>query len=232
MDIRSGHRIERILLQLSWIQRRQHRIIDSVMAHFGRAAVKSIVDSLKLRAQELPTTPDYSLLLDDAEPLEFVNKLAYSVEFDEALIIKELLLKASPYPNHVKEQILFGARNAGQDAGRFVLQKDLQRKFSLIELFQAVDSIYFQETPGEHNYFVSLRPMGSVSIHNERCRHIDAWNSAGADPIFMEQIQSLWIQGVVDILATNVHFQRTHSIPRGDEFGLWHFIPRDKHVEL
>lgn len=232
MDIRASHPIDRALSQLTWLQKRQYRIVDSVMAHFGRASIKAIVDSLALKAPILETITDYSFLLGDSEPIEFVRNMAFAVEHDEALVIKELLAKASPYPQHVKEQILFGTRNAGQDAGRYILQKDLQRRFSLIELFQAIDSVFFQSIPGEHDYFVSLRPMGSVNIHYERCPHLKAWQAAGADTIFMEEIQTHWIQGIIDILSPNVHFQRIHSIPKGHEFGLGQFIPRDKHVEL
>lgn len=232
MVMKRDHRVEQILNQLFWIQRRRDRISDSVSSHFGREKVSLLLKGLSLKAPQLSPNFDYRLLQQGKSDEEFVRELALHVEYDEALVVKTLRERASPYPAHVDEQILFGARNAGQDAGRFILQRDIDRSFTLPEVFQAIESLSYLGLASDQNYFVTLRPLGHISVHHERCPHLKAWTEAGAEVLFQEKLQAAWTRGIIDILSPQTFFERKYSIPRGDAFGLDYYIPGDKNINL
>jgi hypothetical protein len=226
--------IERVYQQLLWIDRRRDRILSSVSAHFGSSLVEKIVAPLK--ESPLLGCPDYSSLVDERGPRDYLAALAEDVESLEAGTITLLRKHVSVYPEHVDEQILFGARTAGQEAGRSFLATAKPAlsgggaQLGVPEAVQAIFELTYNGLPWEKNHFLCLRALGGSTVHFARSPHLKVWKKAGADPKFLYLVKSNWISGMLDILSPLTVFSSHQAIEQGAEFGLAHFYLRDQHA--
>jgi hypothetical protein len=227
--------IEKVFEQLLWVVRRRYRIVESVQAHFGRQLVDRVLEAVPPPPLPLSDQADLPPLLDEKEPLEFLSSLAFEVVRNEAATISQLRGHVSVYREHVDEQILFGSRTAGQEAGRsFLAQppagKPRPESLSVPEAVQAVFELNFTGIPGEKNHFLMLRSQGGSSAHFVRSPLLAAWASAQADPRFLYDMRCEWVRGILDILSPRVEFHPASAIERGNPFGLEHFYLRGAHA--
>jgi hypothetical protein len=210
-------------------------MIESVMAHFGREQVNKIIEQAKIGDPPLANEPEFFALLNDHDALEFLRDLAKAVETYEAGIVTALRRHVSIYREHVDEQILFGSRTAGQEAGRIFLShsKPAIRKRSHLEIPEAVQAVFeltYCGLPGEKNYFLSLRAYGGCSVHFQRSPHLAPWSAAQAEPKFLYGVKSEWICGILDILSPETIFSTSSALEHGHAFGLAHFHLRAQHA--
>lgn len=219
--------------QLRWVERRRIRMQDAVSAHFGREKAQAVMQNLEGKLR-LYTAKPLLEIINELEPDVFLRKLAFTIEKQEALLIKEFIAHLSPYPEHVRDQILFGSRCAGQEAARFYLSKnkDVAKNppLSLTTTMAIIRQLYFNGFETDRLFFTSVRPLNDVMIHYKACPHQRAWEAAEADLEFMTEVQKTWIDGLLDILANNIIHYYSHSIARGEPYSLEHFVYREKHV--
>ncbi|MGE3260366.1 MAG: hypothetical protein AB7K68_01170 [Bacteriovoracia bacterium] len=227
--------IERVYSQLRWVHLRTFRIIESVKAHFGREQVSKIIEKSGIGNSPLANEPDFFSLLNEKSAEVFLSELACSVEKYEAGIVTALRRHVSIYREHVDEQILFGSRTAGQEAGRLFLSHSKpairqRTHLDVPETVQAVFELTYSGLPGDKNYFLSLRPMGGCSVHFNRSPHLAPWAAVEAEPKFLYGIKSEWICGILDILSPDTIFSTTSSLEHGNKYGLAHFHLRGQHA--
>ena len=238
MKSRISPDIELVYEQLLWIERRRFRIVENVSAHFGRPLVDRILGSAEILASPLSGEPEFRKLIDEREPEVFLRELALAVEKNEAAVITRLRSHVSMYREHVDEQILFGGRTAGQEAGRFFLSrtpvanvaKPRSSPLSVPESVQAIFEMNYTGLPGERNHFVMLRSQGSSTVHFVRSPHLEAWKAAGAEPRFLYDLRCEWTKGILDIVSPQIVHSTAKSIEKGSEFGLEHFFFRGQHA--
>ncbi len=235
MKSRISPEIELVFAQLLWIERRRFRLVESVSSHFGNALVQRVLGGAGLETSPLEQEPDFSTLLDERDPADFLRHLAELVEKNEAATITRIRSHVSVYREHVDEQLLFGSRTAGQEAGRtFLSLSSVARprpgSLGVPEAVQAVFEMNYTGLPGERNHFLVLRAQGGSSIHFSRSAHIAAWNSVSADPKFLYQVRCEWVRGILDIISPQVEFSTPQSIEQGGAFGLEHFYLRGQHA--
>jgi hypothetical protein len=233
--VRISPELVKIYQQLRWMELRRKRIIDSVSAHFSHKSVSQILEKENLLQCPLDLDLDLSKLIDERDPEEFLINLASIIELNEAKTISCLRKHISVYQNHVDEQILFGSRNSGQDAGRQFLSNfkkydKASSHLEPIESIQAVFDITYNGFPKDKNYFLVLRAQGGSTIHFERSPHLSNWQKAGADPKFMHLVKVEWIKGILDILSSSLAFTYTQSIECGSKFGLAQFYAPNFHA--
>lgn len=224
--------IERIYQQLLWIERRRARVLASVSAHFGKSIVEKLTKEI---ISPLAGEPDYSTLVDETGPERYLAKLANEVEQLEANTVSALRKHVSVYPAHVDEQILFGARTAGQEAGRTFLASAKpaitgRSHLEVPEAVQAVFDLTYNGLPWEKNHFLCLRALGGSTVHYTHSPHLSAWKSVGAEPRFLYELKSEWIKGILDILSPETEYSSSQAIEQGAEFGLAHFHQREHHA--
>lgn len=237
MPLKITPEVERVFLQLLWIEHRRARIVGSVGAHFGVQKITAILEKEKLLPAPLAGEPAFQDLLDDREPEDFVASLAREVDRHEAATITALRKHVSIYQKHVDEQVLFGSRTSGQEAGRSFLAKSRlamrgRQKLSITEAVQAVFQLTFNGLPEEKNHFLTVRPFGGTTVHYTRSPHLISWNEAGADAKFLYGVKSEWIRGILDILCPDASFVTSRSIEKGHEYGLAHFYRKGLHAGL
>jgi hypothetical protein len=225
----------KIYQQLRWMEQRRKRIVDSVASHFSKKSVFQILEKENLTTCPYQLDLELSKLIDEREPEDFLIDLANTIEFLEAKTITCLRKHTSVYQNHVDEQILFGSRNSGQDAGRQFLatfKKYDKTAYHLepIESVQAVFDITFNGFTKDKNFFLVLRAQGGSTIHFERSPHLKNWQNAGADPKFLHLVRVEWIKGILDILSSKLAFTYTQSIECGADFGLAQFYSPNIHA--
>jgi hypothetical protein len=236
MDSPTTPELEKTYEQLLWILRRRFRVVESVRAHFGKANVERALGTQDAPPLSLDREAELSELLDERDPVRFLADLAFAVERYEAETVARLRAHVSVYRDHVDEQILFGARTAGQEAARTFLeaQAPLGRPrletLSVPEAMQAVFDLGFAGLPGDRNHFLVLRSRGGSSAHFSRSPHLEAWLSAGADPRFLYDVRCEWVRGVLDIVSPRVNFHPSSAIEQGGAFGLEHFYLREAHA--
>lgn len=235
MKSRISPDIELIYSQLLWVERRRFRLVESVSSHFGQALVGRVLGSAGLTTSPLEGEPEFNALLDEREPDAFLRALAFEVEKKEAATITSLRNHVSIYREHVDEQLLFGARTAGQEAARTFLSaypvaKPRPGPLSVPEAVQVVFELNYTGLPGERNHFLVLRSQGGCTVHFVRSPHIEAWSAASAEPKFLYQIRCEWVQGILDIVSPGINFSASHSIEQGGAFGLEHFFLRGQHA--
>lgn len=224
--------IERIYQQLLWIERRRARILASVSAHFGKSIVEKLTKDI---TSPIAGEPEFSSLVDESGPEAFLAQLAAEVEKLEAQTISNLRKHVSVYPAHVDEQILFGARTAGQEAGRSFLASAKpaitgRSHLEVPEAVQAVFDLTYNGLPRERNHFLCLRALGGSTVHYTRSPHLAAWKAAGGDTRFLYEVKSEWIKGILDILSPETEFSSKQAIEQGADFGLAHFHQREHHA--
>lgn len=227
--------IERVYSQLRWVHLRTFRIVESVKAHFGRDQVDKILDKAGCGLAPLANEPDFFSLLNELDAEHFLANLADAVERHEASVVTALRRHVSIYREHVDEQILFGSRTAGQEAGRLFLSrsKPAIRKRSHLDIPEAVQAVFeltYSGLPGEKNHFLSLRSLGGCTVHFSRSPHLKPWSEANAEPKFLYGIKSEWICGILDILSPDTIFSTTSSLEFGNQYGLAHFHLRAQHA--
>lgn len=227
--------IERVYSQLRWIHLRRYRVIESVSAHFGREHVKKNLQKANIAPSPLENDPDFFSLIDERDALPYLKELAVTVERNEAATVTALRQYVSIYRDHVDEQILFGSRTAGQEAGRIFLSRSkpanrLRSHLDVTEAVQAVFELTYSGIPGEKNYFLSLRSLGGCTVHFSRSPHVESWGQGGADPKFFYAMKSEWICGILDILSPETIFSTTSAIELGNNFGLAHFHLKGQHA--
>jgi hypothetical protein len=227
--------VELVYAQLLWIERRRYRLVESVSAHFGRALVERVLSAADLLNSPLENEPELTALLDEREPEVFLGNLSVLVERNEAATVTRLRSHVSVYREHVDEQILFGARTAGQEAGRSFLSvssvvRPRPGNLSVPEAVQAVFEMNYTGQPGEKNHFLMLRSQGGSTVHFIRSPHLAAWVSVAAEPKFLYQVRCEWIRGILDIVSPLTDFSTTQSIEQGGLYGLEHFYLRGQHA--
>lgn len=229
--------IERVYAQLQWIERRRQRVIESVSAHFGHALVQRILLSEPALPSPLAGLPAFSSLLDEREVEPFVESLAIEMDRAEASTITALRGHVSVYQAHVDEQILFGSRTAGQEAGRIFLSRNTvpggslgARAFDIPRAIEAIFEFAYHGLPWDHNYFLCVRSLGGSTVHYRRSPHLTGWLSAGGDPKFLFSVKCEWIRGMLDILSPSTLFTTTQAIEQGHPFGLAHFHSQSAHA--
>ncbi len=233
MENRISPEIEGVYNQLLWIEQRRARIVESVSAHFSQSAAYKILKEKSLLNTIVGREKSFSTLLDDRSPKVFLADLAKQVEQQEAATIHALRTHISLYQHHVDEQILFGARTAGQEAGRHFLSRlaaHTRRYLDVPEAVQAVFELTYNGLPDERNHFLCLRLFGGSTVHFIRSPHLAAWTAVGADPSFLFELKEEWIRGILDILSPETVFTTTQAMERGDDYGLSQFYARDRHA--
>lgn len=227
--------IERVFSQLKWLEQKRFRVIESVAAHFGKNLIQKILEKEALLSSPLQDPVPFNELLDAREPEIFLKDFAQQMEQLEAKTVTALRKYVSTYQLHVDEQILFGGRTAGQEAGRDFLSRIRmsltgRSHLDLPEAVQAVFEMTYNGLPEDKNYFLTIRPLAASTMHTVRSAHLENWKSAGGDPKFLYQLKMEWIRGILDILSPKVEFATTQSIEQGNEFGLAHFYRREMHA--
>jgi hypothetical protein len=237
MPVTISPEVERVFSQLLWIEHRRARIVESVSAHFGQAKLKAILENEKLLPAPLENAPDFSQLLDEKDPDQFLCSLAMRVERHDAETIHALRKHVSVYQQHADEQILFGARTSGQEAGRSFLAGSKpatkgRQTLSVPEAVQALFTLTYNGLPGEQNHFLVIRPQGGSTVHYTKSPHLEAWTAAGADPKFLYNMKCEWLYGALDILCPEAGFVTSHAIEKGNAYGLAHFFHKGLHAGL
>lgn len=227
--------IELVYAQLLWIERRRFRLVESVGAHFGKPLVTRVLQAGDLERSPLQGEPAFKALMDDRSPGTFLRYLATEVERNEAATITRLRSHVSVYREHVDEQVLFGSRTAGQEAGRDFLARSPVAKprpgpLSVPEAVQAVFELNYTGLPGDKNHFPVLRSQGGATVHFARSPHLEAWNQAGAEPRFLHQVRCEWVRGILDIVSPGIELIVAQSIEQGEPFGLEHYFLRGHHA--
>lgn len=235
MKSRISPEIELVYEQLLWIERRRFRILENVSAHFGRPLVERILSADELLASPLRGEPEFHTLLDERDPNDFLSSLATAVEKNEAAVITRLRSHVSIYREHVDEQIIFGSRTAGQEAGRHFLArspvvKPRPHPLSVPEAVQAIFEMNFTGLPEERNHFVVLRSQGGSTVHFSHSPHLESWKSVGADSRFLYELRCEWVKGILDIISPQIVHATAAAIEKGSEFGLEHFYFREQHA--
>ncbi|RYZ94231.1 MAG: hypothetical protein EOP11_26655 [Proteobacteria bacterium] len=226
--------IEKVYGQLLWIERRRQRILAAVSSHFGRAPLEKILPEEDLRPSP-PIDPPFRTLVDERGALPTLKTLSEAVLRREARTVKLLRAHVSVYRHHVDEQILFGVRTAGQEAGRDFMGQSHQanlkpERLDIPEAIQAVMELHFQGLPGEKNQFLSLRAHGGSTVHAMRSASLDAWRAEDSDPEFLHLIQLEWVRGILDILSPGTEYSVSSALEKGDAFGLAQFHQRGTHA--
>lgn len=226
MAFRTSHEIRQTFERLKWIDRRRQFILDSIASHFGREKIRACISG-KERKGVLSESTQFDDLQIDSTPEECVRDLAILVQSNEANVIRILREKISPYRDHVDEQILFGAKMAGQEAARQFSARSFSTQNNqpmfLSEIVQIVQSLTYDGMEEDKNTFLSIRPKSDALVHFIRSPHINAWKQAGADLPFMAEVRSAWIQGILDVIAPRLIYKRIQSLEAGAEFGLEEF---------
>jgi hypothetical protein len=229
--------IEKIYEQLLWIVRRRFRIVESVAAHFGKPIVERTLAAVSPPRLPLHHEVDFRALLDERDPLALIQDLAHDIVKHEAAVVSQLRARVSVYRDHVDEQILFGSRTAGQEAGRTFLAetrtpvgKPRLEALSVPESVQAVFELNFTGLPGDKNHFLVLRPQGGSSAHFVRSAHLNAWKEGGGDARFLYDVRAAWIRGILDIISPGIDFYSASAIEHGSPYGLEHFYLRGQHA--
>ncbi len=223
--------IEVVFEQLLWIERRRFRLVESVSAHFGRPLVERVLSGLL--SGPLANEPEFQALLDEREPLDFLRSLALAVEESEATTVTRLRTHVSVYREHVDEQILFGARTSGQEAGRAFLSRSQgaptrSNPLPVPESVQAIFELNYTGLPGERNHFLILRSHGGSTVHFMRSPHLEAWK--GAESRFLYNLRCEWVRGILDIISPRIELFTAQAIEQGGAFGLEHFFFRGQHA--
>ena len=223
MAFRTSHEIRQTFEKLKWIDRRRQFILDSIAAHFGREKIRSSLSSKERRAI-LGENTQFDDLQIDTTPEDCIRNLAFQVQNHEASIITALREKISPYKDHVDEQILFGAKMAGQEAARQTTARSFSLQTNhphfLSEIVQIVRNLTYDGIDGDKDSFLSIRPKSDVLMHTIHSPHIEAWKSAGADLEFMAKVRSAWIQGILDVIAPAMQYRQVRYLEKGAPFGL------------
>ncbi len=227
--------MELVFEQLLWIERRRFRILENVSSHFGRSLVERILKTDDLMSSPLRGEPEFEDLMDERDPEIFLSDLALAVEKNEAATITRLRSHVSIYREHVDEQIIFGSRTAGQEAGRFFLSRSPVAKtrpspLSVPESVQAVFELNYTGLPGEKNHFLMLRSHGGSTVHFVRSPHLEAWKSVAADPRFLYDLRCEWVRGILDIVSPQTIHRTAAAIEQGETYGLEHFYFRNQHA--
>lgn len=236
MKSRISPDIEKTYEQLLWVLRRRFRVVESVKAHFGKTLVDRVLETVPACALPTGREADFVDLLDERDPFDFLASLASEVLRNEAATITCLRGHVSVYRDHVDEQILFGARTAGQEAGRSFLSQSPMgarpriQSLTVPESVQAVFELGFCGLPGDKGHFLLLRAHGGSSAHFVRSPHLPAWSEAGGDTAFLYEMRCEWIRGILDIIAPNLVFHSASALERGQPFGLEHFYLRNAHA--
>lgn len=233
--MRISPELERIYQQLLWTERRRARVISSVSAHFGAALVERILKTENVESSLLTGEPNFINLIDERSPQDFLTYLAGAEDQLEAATVAVMRKHVSVYQQHVDEQILFGARTAGQEAGRSFLassQPSIKGRSCLEvpEAIQAVFELTFNGLPWDRDHFLCLRSLGGSTVHYTRSPHLASWKTAGGDARFLYSLKSEWIRGMLDILSPETEFSSSQSIEQGGSFGLAHFHLREQHA--
>ncbi|MCO5144239.1 MAG: hypothetical protein M9962_14210 [Oligoflexia bacterium] len=221
----------RIFNQLKWISFRIEKIVAASQSHFGKEKVQKIITSLG--KAPLNFSSDLEDVLDEKDLSDFIRDLSEKIEIYEAKVISALCEHASPYQSHVRDQVLFGASIAGQEAARSVmgLSSEFARPKNIPELTKVVMLLTYNGPVDTRYYFISYRQFGSTSVHYSQSPHLRHWQKANADPLFLYEVKTKWIQGILDVLAPNTHLITSSSIEKGDRFGLIHFMSSEKNVQ-
>lgn len=235
VEMKISPEIERIYQQLLWIERRRSRMVSSVSAHFGKDAVSRILEKNGLEHSPVSGEPDFMTLLDERSPADYLAELAMEEEKLESATVSALRKHTSVYQQHVDEQILFGARTAGQEAGRSFLAsaKPAVKGRSCLDVPEAIQAVFdltYNGLPWERDHFLCLRALGGSTVHYSRSPHLAAWKASGGEPRFLYSVKTEWIKGMLDILSPETEFSSSHSIEQGEAFGLAHFHLREQHA--
>lgn len=227
--------LENIFSQLIWIERRRFRIIEAVSAHFGKENIEKILAMDPATNSPLTEATSLSEMIDDRDPESLLQFLSTQMDTCEATTVKVLRQHVSVYQSHVDEQILFGARTAGQEAARSFLSKSkishsTDEPISLSEAVQAIFALTYRVDESEKNYFLTLRPQAGATVHEQRSPHIDIWKSVGCDLKLMSAIRNEWIRGMLDILSPDIEYSESKQIEHGSPYGLAHFYKRGVHA--
>jgi hypothetical protein len=226
--------IEKVYGQLLWVERRRQRVIAAVGSHFGHPSVERILAENKI-APLFGAGTGFSSLIDERGPGETLRSVAADTLRLEARTLATLRKHVSVYQHHVDEQILFGVRTAGQEAGRSFMAQSHRaglkpERLEIPEAIQAVLELTFQGLPGERNHFLSLRAHGGSTLHFVRSPYLDAWRAENADPKFLHLNRLEWVRGMLDILSPETEYSTSHSLEEGGAFGLAQFHQRGVHA--
>jgi len=226
MAFRTSHEIRQTFDRLKWLDRRRQFILDSIASHFGKEKIRACLSGKERRAI-LSENAQFDDLQIDTTPEDCIRNLAFQVQSHEAAIITVLREKVSPYRDHVDEQILFGAKMAGQEAARQLFARSFSaqsnRPVFLAEVIQIVQNLTYDGIDSDKNTFLSIRPKSDVLVHFIRSPHINAWKSAGADLPFMAQVRSSWIKGILEVVAPQLTYRQIYSLEKGASYGLEEF---------
>lgn len=227
--------IQRVFQQIRWLEKRRTKIIESVSSHFSKATVQQILEKENLVTFPLNLELELSQLIDERNIDDFLRDLANRVEVFSAQTIAAIRKHTSVYRDHVDEQIRFGSRYAGQDAGRYFLSSHTKYDKTVphlepIEVVQAVFELTYNGFPGDKNYFLCLRSFGGSTVHFQHSPHLKNWASVGTDPKFLHQIKVDWMKGILDILSPGMEFSFTQAIETGAKFGLAQFYSPEVHA--
>jgi hypothetical protein len=225
-----SHEVYLVFEQLKAIDRRRSRVIDSVAAHFGRNKIADVLTRMQLLDPLFSANSNFFDSIDEREPEDFIRFLAKKTEAYEAETVKVLREQVSPYNQHVDEQILFGARTAGQDAARaFLTNSAAAARRSRLPLSEAVQSIFhitYNGLPSDKGFILSIRPLSGITVHYRYSAHLEAWQSTGVDFSFMCELRREWISGLLDVFSPDVYYSRTQSCEQGDGYGFEEFSLR------
>lgn len=210
--------------QICQIGLRRQRIIDSVGAHFGKTHVQSILSKKNLLNSLLIPGLKLEDFLTEISIQETLATLAHNQQLLEALTVETLLSETSVYQSHVEEQILFGARIAGQEASRLRFPEAVAAGGILTpqEAISAAVGLTYCGLPSEHGFFLILRPFGSSTIHLVNQVHMRSWKQTNVDISLMEKVKESWIKGILDILCSELSFSRSIDLSKADK-SIYHF---------
>jgi len=210
--------------QICQIGLRRQRIIDSVTAHFGKVHVLSILAKKNLLNPVALPGQDLEAFLSEIPTQNTLANLAFSQQLLEAQTIETLLSETTVYQSHVEEQILFGARIAGQEASRqrYPQAVVVGGNLTTQEAISAAITLTYCGMPSERGFFLVIRPFGSSTVHFVNTVHSSSWNQTGVDFTLMEKVKESWIKGILDILCPNLKFSRSTTLSNLDR-SIYHF---------
>ncbi len=236
MQLHCSPREQIIFDQLKLVERRRSRVLEAAISRFPSHSLR---DYLRSKCPELSSYQFRERLddeMDDSGSSSFLEKLALTVQRNEAIQARALLSYPQIDAEKIKVVIFEGAQVAGQDAARNYLRSSKKiRKLSpinLSNLYSILNHLVFFELPNERSAFSTIRPLSDISIHFRKCVHINAWNEAEVNTKFMCQVEQSWIQGILELIRPDITLIRVSSIAYGDSYGRDKYIPRDKNVAL
>jgi hypothetical protein len=139
----------------------------------------------------------------------FLSKAISTVETREAFFIKSLI---GNFGEEAKALILKASYGHGKQKGELAV-REYGGSPTPEELYRIVKNFFLDDTPCDDPVAIEqIRNVEFVNSH-KKCAHLRNWDQAGADPAFMCDYLSRWLDGFAEPFA--IKHERPLSLAKG-----------------